>query len=118
MMRILNLFKSCFKGNEVLNKLFTKHKYNSKKTRSQNVQISLSSFCYSSQPKCHRYGWQVCPLMGNNKLGAKQYSSLMLSYQTRGTPWTIIIDKNGIIRYNNFTIEVKDAIVLVDKLLK
>ena len=41
---------------------------------------------------------------------AGQFSSLMRNYRTGGTPWTIIIDKQGVVRFNGFRIEAEDAI--------
>jgi len=41
---------------------------------------------------------------------AGQFSSLMRNYRTGGTPWTIIIDKQGVVRFNSFRIEAEDAI--------
>ena len=43
-------------------------------------------------------------------------SSLMSDYHARGTPWTIIIDKKGIVRANGFEIDADDAIELVEEL--
>jgi peroxiredoxin len=43
--------------------------------------------------------------------GAKgEFSALMRSYRTGGTPWTIIIDKQGVVRFNGFQIEAEGAI--------
>ena len=41
-------------------------------------------------------------------------SSLMQAYRTGGTPWTIIIDKSGVVRYNDFFINPKQAISVID----
>lgn len=41
-------------------------------------------------------------------------SKLMGDYRTGGTPWTIIIDPDGSIRYSTFHIQSKDAITLID----
>ena len=43
-------------------------------------------------------------------------SMIMRNYRTGGTPWTIIIDKNGIVRYNDFHITPKNASTLIRKL--
>ncbi len=43
-------------------------------------------------------------------------SKFMKNYRTGGTPWTIIVDKDGIVRYNDFHIEVAQAIRLINKL--
>lgn len=43
-------------------------------------------------------------------------SSIMYGFKTRGTPWTIIIDKNGVVKYNSFHIKADAAIMMIDKL--
>jgi thiol-disulfide isomerase/thioredoxin len=43
-------------------------------------------------------------------------SRLMRAYKTRGTPWTIIVDKKGIIRHGGFHITPDDAAKLIEKL--
>jgi len=43
-------------------------------------------------------------------------SELIRSYRTGGTPWTVIIDRKGIVRFNDFAIEPKRAIALIDEL--
>lgn len=48
----------------------------------------------------------------------KEPSTMMQRYRTRGTPWTVIIDREGIIRYNHFHITPNDAIALIDRLLE
>lgn len=50
--------------------------------------------------------------------GGGQRSALMKSYRTGGTPWTIIIDREGVVRFNNFHIDPKEAIAFIDKLKK
>lgn len=45
-------------------------------------------------------------------------SELMKNYRTRGTPWTIIIDKKGVVRYNDFHISENKAKILIEKLKK
>lgn len=45
-------------------------------------------------------------------------SVLMRNYRTGGTPWIIIIDKNGIVRYNHFQIEADNAIKGMEQLKK
>jgi len=50
--------------------------------------------------------------------GTNQRSALMKSYRTGGTPWTIIIDRKGIARFNDFHITPKEAIARIDKLKK
>ena len=43
-------------------------------------------------------------------------SGIMRDYRTRGTPWTIIIGPDGIIRYSTFHITPEKAIELIDGL--
>ncbi len=50
--------------------------------------------------------------------GEKGERSLVMSrYRTGGTPWTIIIDPNGIVRYNDFHIEADNATRLIGHIL-
>ncbi len=48
--------------------------------------------------------------------GKEMRSALMRAYRTGGTPWTIIIDKTGVVRYNNFHIDAEKAIPFIDQL--
>jgi len=43
-------------------------------------------------------------------------SKVMRAYRTGGTPWTVIIDKKGAIRYSAFSIDPGDAAKLIEKL--
>jgi thiol-disulfide isomerase/thioredoxin len=45
-----------------------------------------------------------------------EYSRIMRRYRTGGTPWTIIIDRDGVVRYNDFRVKPKAAISLINKL--
>ena len=45
-------------------------------------------------------------------------SAIMSGFKTRGTPWTIIIGKDGIVKYNSFHIKPEAAIKLIDELKK
>jgi len=42
----------------------------------------------------------------------------MLNYRSAGTPWTVIIDREGTIVYNQFHIEVEKAVALIKALLE
>ncbi len=54
------------------------------------------------------------PVGQSGSLGKK--STLMQQYRTGGTPWTIIIDKQGVVRYNDFHIASEEAMTLMNKL--
>ena len=45
-------------------------------------------------------------------------SAIMTDFNTRGTPWTIIIGKDGIVKYNSFHIKPDAAIKLINELKK
>ena len=46
-----------------------------------------------------------------------QRSLIMQRYRTGGTPWTILVDKQGIVRFNNFHVQTKEMIPIIDDLL-
>jgi len=50
--------------------------------------------------------------------GAGEHDSpaIMRSYRSGGTPWTVIIDKQGVVRFNGFRIEPEKALSLVNRL--
>ncbi len=43
-------------------------------------------------------------------------SSIMRRYRTGGTPWVIIIDKKGVVRFNDFHVPAKRAHAIIDQL--
>jgi thiol-disulfide isomerase/thioredoxin len=47
---------------------------------------------------------------------AAEPSAFMRHYRTGGTPWTIIIDRDGIVRFNDFHIDAGAASRLIDQL--
>ncbi len=47
---------------------------------------------------------------------AGQRSTLMRRYRTGGTPWVIIIDKLGIVRFNDFHVPAQRARAIIDRL--
>jgi hypothetical protein len=51
-------------------------------------------------------GWQGKP------------SPLLFDYKARGTPWVVIIDKSGMIRFNNFYLKPEKAMQLIEGLKK
>jgi len=46
-----------------------------------------------------------------------QPSAVMRRYRTGGTPWTVIIDREGTVRFNDFHIQPATAVVLIDQIL-
>ena len=45
-------------------------------------------------------------------------SPLLYRYAARGTPWIVIIDKSGIIRFSNFHLEPAQSIELIERIKK
>jgi thiol-disulfide isomerase/thioredoxin len=43
-------------------------------------------------------------------------SKVMRAYKTRGTPWTVIVDRKGVIRYSGFHITPGEASKLIEEL--
>ncbi len=41
----------------------------------------------------------------------------MFNYRSRGTPWVVIISRDGRVAFNNFHIQQDDAIGLINKLI-
>lgn len=51
--------------------------------------------------------------------GSAQHPSTFMSrYRTGGTPWTVIIDRRGRVRYNDFHLKPEAGITLIEELLK
>jgi hypothetical protein len=44
-------------------------------------------------------------------------STILDRYRTGGTPWTIVIDRGGRVRYNAFSIDAEQAVELIERLL-
>ncbi len=42
---------------------------------------------------------------------------LMRRYRTGGTPWTILIDRDGVVRFNGFSVDPSGAIQAIESLL-
>ena len=42
---------------------------------------------------------------------------IMKNFRTGGTPWTVIINENGLVVYNNFHIDADRAALLIERLL-
>lgn len=46
----------------------------------------------------------------------EQFSPVIANYRSGGTPWAVIIDRNGIVRFNYYHLEYLQATMLIDKL--
>lgn len=48
----------------------------------------------------------------------RRRSEVLKHYRTGGTPWTILIDSNGVVRYNHFRLEPEQGIQMIRSLLE
>ena len=62
-----------------------------------------------------RYGLEM-PIGHSGSNGTR--SRLMQDYRTGGTPWTIVIDKTGRVRFNDFHLDVETGARMIEKLRK
>lgn len=82
------------------------------------VQTTFEGFQTNTAEKAlktaQRYDLDI-PIGHSGSRGRR--SRLMNDYRTGGTPWTVIIDRNGIVRFNDFHITPDQAATLMDRLL-
>ena len=50
--------------------------------------------------------------------GAGAGSAVMRRYRAGGTPWAVIIDRDGFVQFNGFSIRPERAVALINRLLK
>lgn len=46
-----------------------------------------------------------------------RFSQVMQDYRSGGTPWTVLIDKKGVVRFNDFHAEAPQMVEIIDTLL-
>lgn len=56
------------------------------------------------------------PVGTDARVDGSRVSMMMHRFGTGGTPWTIVIDKKGVVQFNNFTGSVKTLTELIDGL--
>lgn len=83
------------------------------------VQTTFEGFSVNTfermQSVAEQYNLKI-PFGQSGSRGAP--STLMRNYRTGGTPWSIIVDKEGVVRFNQFHIRPEDAIQLIENLKK
>ncbi len=56
------------------------------------------------------------PIPFGQSAGDRGSPDIMRKYRSGGTPWVVVIDKNGKVQFNDFHLEPSNAIELIDKL--
>ena len=85
------------------------------------VQTVFEGYGFNSDAKLRKnqQKWELkIPMAhapGNQQ--THELPQIMKDYRSGGTPWTVIIDRNGTVIYNHFHIEAKQAVVLIEQLL-
>lgn len=83
------------------------------------VQTTFEGFSHNGIRQAKKVAKQYELTIPVGQSGApSERSKLMVNYRTGGTPWTVIIDCNGIVRYNDFHIQPQQAIKLIKNLKK
>ena len=61
----------------------------------------------------------TAPVGYDARIDGDRLSLIMRQYGTAGTPWTVVIDKKGIVRFNSSTPKNPDSLIaLIEKLRK
>lgn len=83
------------------------------------VQTAFEGFWVNTLGGAERMAekYQLAIPIGHSRSEEKP-SKMMRNYRIGGTPWIIIIDKEGIVRYNHFNIDAKHAIAGMEVLKK
>ena len=119
----LYFFQSCCPGCHkygfpTLQKLIASYK-NNKNIEFVAVQTTFEGFHTNTFESAKRTAKQYeldIPIGHSGTAGIR--SQLMHDYRSGGTPWTVIIDQNGVVQYNDFHIKVAQATNLIDKLIE
>lgn len=103
-------------GFPTLNKLSTYYK-NDKDVKFVAIQTSFEGFNYNTADAAKKIikRYNLTMPVAQSGINGKR-SQFMIDYKTGGTPWAIIIDKEGVVRFNSFHIGYKEAINFIDSL--
>jgi len=82
------------------------------------IQTTFEGFATNTFARAQEVASQYALTIPIGQSGSKGSGSspLMRQYRNGGTPWVIIIDRKGIVRYNDFHIEPKLAYQLIESL--
>jgi len=81
------------------------------------VQTTFEGFSTNSAAAAERTGEKYKLTIPVGQSGSEaERSVLMRNYRTGGTPWTIVIGKDGTVRYSDFHLTVEQGARLLEKL--
>ena len=85
------------------------------------VQTVFEGHEYNSQDKLRKnqleWGLKIPMAHASGNPQAHEIPSIMRNYRSGGTPWTVIIDPEGEVVFNDFHLEADSAAALIEKLL-
>ena len=85
------------------------------------VQTVFEGFSTNSEDKVRetqkRYDLHIPMGHDPGTPSPRTWPNLMFNYRSGGTPWVVIIDRKGIVRYNDFHIRPDQAVKLINQLL-
>ncbi len=81
------------------------------------IQTTFEGFSINSAQVLHEVAakYDLSIPIGHNGWAGKP-SPLMYKYKTRGTPWIVIIDKSGMIRFSNFFLKPNESRKIIEEL--
>ena len=105
-------------GFPTLQKL-SKHYKDDDKVAFVAIQTAFEGFMVNSVEAAADIIKKYSLLMPVGHSGSRYKKSVFMNnYKSGGTPWTVIIDKNGIVRFNDFHADVNEIIDYMDVLKK
>ena len=85
------------------------------------VQTVFEGYAYNSQDKLRKnqLEWNLNIPMAHAAGNPQTHEipEIMRQYRSGGTPWTVLVDPKGKVVYNDFHIELRQAVALIDRLL-
>ena len=85
------------------------------------VQTVFEGYNFNSQAKLRKnqlkYDVKIPMAHAPGNRQTHEVPSVMKNYRSGGTPWAVIIDKKGEVIFNNFHIELPQAVALIERLM-
>jgi hypothetical protein len=84
------------------------------------VQTVFEGYRFNTQDKLRqsqiKYSLNIPMAHAPGDPDTHESPTIMRKYRSGGTPWAVIIDSSGKVVFNNFHIEVVDAVSLIERL--